>query len=113
MASKSIFLTLIEKDIAIHFMKRLAHIDSDGCPSPSILDDPRHVYVLEAHHKAGNVYRSITTAKSLVKQIEQTPPDHWLASVGLSHYRFIQQCLDHYSLVLFSAFDRSLLWQIY
>lgn len=109
MALKSIFLALIEKDISIHFMKRLAHIDNNGCPSPSILNDPRHAYVVEVHHKTDNVYQSITTTKSIVKQIEQTPPDQWLESVGLSRYRFIQQCLDHYSLVLFSALDRALL----
>lgn len=103
------FLKLISLDVNILMSKRLAHINSEGHPPEWLLNNPSHLYVLEASSKANKVTNSVEHAKSIIKQIENPPPEEWLSKVGISKNKFIQQHIDLFSVVLFSSLDRSLL----
>jgi len=103
------FLKLIDLNVNILMFKRLAYINSEGHLPEWLSNNPPHLYVLEASNKAMKVTNSIEHAKSIIKQIENPPPEDWLSIVGLSKNKFIQQHIDLFSVVLFSSLDRSLL----
>ncbi len=105
----SAFLKLVAFDFRMHMLKRLAYINSEGHPPENILNDPRHLYVIETSDKLMKVKNAIDHAKLLIKQIEIVPSQDWLESIGITKYEFIQQNVDLFSVVLFSSLDRALL----
>lgn len=109
MIENSNFLKLIDLNVNTLMSKRLAYINSEGHPPEWLLNDPSHLYVLEASNKTKKATNSIEHAKSIIKQIENPPPEEWRSKVGLSKNKFIQQQIDLFSVVLFSSLDRSLL----
>lgn len=99
----------IDDHFALHFAKRLAYIDKDGCPPEWILTDPRHMYVQEASHRLALLYAAVADAKRLITQAENPPPDDWLSSIELTHDKYVQQMVDLFTLILHSTADRALL----
>lgn len=103
------FLKLTDLNVNIIMSKRLAYINSEGHPPKWLSNNPSHLYVLEASNKARKVTHSIEHAKSIIKQIENPPPEDWLPIVRSSKNKFIKQHIDLFPVVLFSSLDRSLL----
>jgi hypothetical protein len=106
---QSTFCRLLISDSTAHFTKRLAYLDEDGHPPSWALNDPRHKYVLEACNRQTRVERALTQAAGLIVQIEHPPPEAWLDTVGLAVEAYSQQIIDHFTLVLYSTLDRTLL----
>lgn len=107
--SRSQLLAAMSLDSAAHMTKRLAHIDREGHPPASLLNDPRHKFVLEARNRLSRVEGSFRQAAQMILQVHHTPPAEWLKTVVLTPEQFAQQALDHFTLVLYSALDRCLL----
>jgi len=99
----------IDEHFALHFSKRLAYIDENGCPPEWILTDPRHMYVQEVSHRLALLHAAVADAKGLITQAENPPPDDWLNSVGLTRNKYVQQMVDSFTLLLHSTADRALL----
>lgn len=99
----------IDDHFTLHFAKRLAYIDENGCPPEWILNDPRHMYVQEASHRLALLHTAVTDAKGLISQATNPPPDDWLSSVGLTRDKYVQQMVDIFTLLLHSTADRALL----
>jgi hypothetical protein len=99
----------IDDHFSLHFAKRLAYVDENGCPPEWILTDPRHRYVQDASHRLALLYAAVADAKGLITQTENPPPDDWLSSVGLTRDKYIQQMVDLFTLLLHSTADRALL----
>lgn len=99
----------IDIHFALHFAKRLAHIDENGSPPNWILTDPRHMYVQMASHRLTLLRTAVADAKGLITQAENPPPDDWLGTVGLTRDKYVQQVVDLFTLLLHSTADRALL----
>ena len=99
----------IDNHFTLHFAKRLAYLDENGCPPESILTDPRHMYVQEAGRRLTLLHAAIIEAKGLIIQAENPPPDDWLSSAGLTRDKYVQQMIDLFTLLLHSPADRVLL----
>ncbi|ELB2790463.1 Cthe_2314 family HEPN domain-containing protein [Aeromonas hydrophila] len=99
----------IDDHFGLHFTKRLAYLDENGCPPEWILTDPRHRYVQEVNHRLVLLHAAVADAKGVITQAENPPPDDWLSSVGLTRDKYVQQMVDLFTLLLHSTADRTLL----
>ncbi|WP_402719857.1 hypothetical protein [Janthinobacterium rivuli] len=99
----------IDDHFSLHFLKRLAYMDESGCPPQWILTDQRHLYVQEASHRLVLLRAAIADARGLITQATNPPPEEWIASVGLTQDKYIQQKVDLFTLVLHSTADRAFL----
>lgn len=100
---------ILRKDSAAHFTKRLAYVHGDGHPPDWALAEQRHRFVLEACNRHSRVEAAIRQASRLLMQASRAPPLEWLNFVELTQENFYQQTFDHFTLVLYSTLDRTLL----
>ena len=103
------FVKRVVMDNAVHFLKRLAHLNSDGTPPQWVVELQPFRYVLDVLNNMTNVRSAINQCRSLANQAAAPPPSSWLDTIDLTTMSFRQQVLDLFTVVLHSTLDRMLL----